>query len=231
MALVGTARKRGGVVNILDANTLQWLCQARVEGSNGVADLGWWRNGEGLSIISKSGEAIEYHIAQRAVVAKWMDEGAAGATVLALGGNIPGGKDNGLGGDRWMAVGSQSGIVNIYDRSSWSLDPDATASNSNSNLTQTGVPSSPNPKKVLRQLTTPTSHLAFADDGQMLAVASRWKADALRLVHLPSCTLYSRWPTSSTPLGRISALVFGPGGELLAVGNEAGKVRMWEIRG
>jgi len=49
---------------------------------------------------------------------------------------------------------------------------------------------------------------------------------------LPTCTVYRNWPTSQTPLGRISAVALGEvNGELtLIVGNEAGKIRGWEIR-
>ena len=216
MALVGSARKGGGAVNILDARTGQWICQARVEGRGGVADLAWWRDGEGLVVIGKGGQAIEYSVGDQQVVARWQDEGAVGTTVVSMGGKIGGGSNNGLGGDRWIAVGSQSGIVNIYDRNQWSL---------------ANVPARPSPKKALQQLVTPTSHLEFSPDGQLLVVASRWKKDALRLVHLPSCTVYRNWPTSGTPFGRISSVAWGAEGGLLAVANEQGKIRLWEVRG
>lgn len=51
-------------------------------------------------------------------------------------------------------------------------------------------------------------------------------------VHLPSCTVYKNWPTASTPLGRITAVAFAPGVQpMLAVANEQGKIRLWEVRG
>lgn len=224
MALVGTARKGGGIVNVLDAHTMQWLCQARVEGRNGVADLEWWRDGSGLLILGKGGDAIEYSIIRRAAVARWADEGAVGTTAIALGGSITDHAQGStrpiatsvLGPDRWAAIGSQSGIVNLYDRAQWQ---------------DKSVPSHPKPIRTLDQLTTPVSTLSFSGDGQLLVMASRWKADALRLVHLPSCNVYAKWPTSATPLGRVTAVAMSPWGWLLVVGNEAGKLRMWEIRG
>ena len=66
-------------------------------------------------------------------------------------------------------------------------------------------------------------------------MASRAKRDALRLVHLPSCAVYAKWPNSGTPLGRVSAVAWGRGGlgwegvGLLATGNEQGRIRLWEI--
>jgi WD40 repeat protein len=79
-------------------------------------------------------------------------------------------------------------------------------------------------------LTTPVSVLTFSPDGQILAIASRYKKDSLKLIHLPSCTVYRNWPTEQTPLGRIEAIAFGTRSDMLAVGNDAGKIRIWEIR-
>ncbi|KAI9833102.1 MAG: hypothetical protein M1826_000469 [Phylliscum demangeonii] len=245
MGIVSARQKADvGVVHIINAQTTHWLAEARIDQSRGgLADFAWWGDGGGLSLAGKGGEVVEYDMGLRRVVARWMDDGAVGTTVLALGGRLrhPTARAAGrlsLGPDRWVAVGSTSGIVNIYDRASWS-DPNAIAAR-------------PAPLRSLGNLTTPISHLAFSPDGQLLALASRWKQDALRLVHLPSCTVYRNWPTAQTPLGRITAVAFadyGTGGEgggggggsggddgvgevglWLAVGNEAGKIRLWEIR-
>ncbi|KAL9099281.1 MAG: hypothetical protein Q9163_005198 [Psora crenata] len=214
MALVGSPRKGGGYINIIDAQTSQWTAEVRVEGKNGVADFEWWGDGEGLVVLGKGGEAVEYSLHERRVVARWIDEGAVGTTVIALGAHGSGAKD--LGGDRWLAIGSTSGIVNVYDRRKW--------------INRENVPARPKPVRTLDQLTTPTSHLAFSPDGQVLCMASRWKRDALRLLHLPSCTVYKNWPTSNTPLGRITAVGWSANSEMLGVGNEQGRVRLWEVR-
>ncbi len=229
MGLVGSRKKGGGLINVLDAQTFQWVAEVRVESNGGVADFGWWGDGEGMTVVGKGGEAVEWDGRQRRIVGRWVDEGAVGITVVAMGGRGSGAKD--LGGDRWVAVGSSSGVVNVYDRKNWSSGK---------------VPPGPKPNRAFDQLTTATSHLAFSPDGQLMAMASRWKRDALRLgklcvtpwcyythlfsVHLPSCTVYRNWPTSSTPLGQITALAFSPRSEMLAVANEQGKIRLWEIR-
>ncbi|KAM3066293.1 U3 snoRNP protein [Clarireedia jacksonii] len=215
MGLIGTTKKGGGVINVIDANTTQWIASARIEGKNGIADFAWWANGEGLTAIGKGGEVGEWSVESRSLIARWHDDGSIGATVLTLGGS------NGpaqLGGDRWIAIGSQSGVVNIYDRRTF-ISGD-----------EIKIPERPEPKRNFMQLTTATSHLQFSPDGQILAFGSRWKKDALRLVHLPSCTVFRNWPTASTPLGRITSVAFGSRSDVLAVGNEAGKIRLWEIR-
>jgi len=228
MALLGSARKGGGVINVLSASSLQWITQVRVESRNGIADFAWWRDSKGMSIAGKSGEITEWFVLERRITARWQDEGAVGTTTIALGGQHEFVKAT-IGTDRWVIVGSSSGIVNIYDRRAWLASPPPNA--------EQPLPSQPKPTRTLDQLTTPTSHLTFSPDGQLLAIASKWKRDAMRLVHLPSCTVFKNWPTSNTPLGRITGVAIAAGevvcGEVhcvMAVGNEQGKVRLWEIR-
>ncbi|KAJ5627558.1 hypothetical protein N7528_004985 [Penicillium herquei] len=228
IGLVGTSRKGGGLINVLDSGTAQWVAQVRVDGSGGVADFAWWSDGEGMTVASKNGEVSEWDGRLRRVVARWMDAGAVGTTVLSLGGRS--GRAQ-LGGDRWVAIGSSSGVVNIYDRRDWAAAYAAASQAEKDGPSQAGIPRNPEPARALDQLTTPISHLVFAPDGQMLAMSSRWKRDALRLVHLPSCTVYRNWPTSNTPLGRISSVAISPNSEQLAVANEQGRIRLWEIRG
>ena len=213
IGFVGSGRKGGGTINVLDANTCQWIAEVRVEGKGGVADFDWWGDGEGLVLVGKGGEVVEWDGRERRIVARWTDEGAVGITVVALGGGGAG--SQALGNDRWVAVGSSSGIVNIYDRRDWNAE---------------SMPLRPQPVRAFDQLTTPTSHLVFSPDGQLLCMTSRWKRDALRLIHLPSCTVYRNWPTSSTPLGRITAVAWSPTSKMMAVANEQGKIRLWEIR-
>ncbi|EZF35008.1 hypothetical protein H101_01457 [Trichophyton interdigitale H6] len=229
----GTTKKGGGVIIVFDANTMQWVAQVRIDGQGGVADFAWWSDGEGMCVVGKNGEVSEWDIREKRIIARWVDEGAVGTTVLSLGGQT--GRQQ-LGGDRWVAIGSSSGIVNIYDRKPWADAAAAARRKPNQPLdeaadVQSGVPRRPKPVRVLDQLTTPISHLVFAQDGQFMVMASRWKRDALRLVHLPSCMVYSNWPTSNTPFGRISSVAVSPTSDSIAVANEQGKIRLWEIHG
>ena len=224
MGLISSSRKGGGGINVLATESMQWLCSCRVDSAGGIADFDWWCDGEGFVVAGKNGEVSEYSIPERRVVGRWWDEGTVGTTVIAVGGEGT--------STRWVAVGSSSGIVNLYDRgvpafSSIFKDTDTPKSASTINAGTRR----PKPTKALSHLTTPISHLVFSPDGQMLVISSRWKKNALRLVHLPSCTVYRNWPTDKTPLGRVSSVAVSRDGGWLAVGSEGGKVRLWEIRG
>ncbi|KAK1998572.1 U3 small nucleolar RNA-associated protein [Colletotrichum falcatum] len=218
MGLVASTRKGGGIVNIISTESRQWVAAARLDSRHGIADFAWWGSGDGLSVLGRDGSVGEYSVAERKFLAVWHDEGCVGGIVIALGGHQG---PEPLGGDRWVAVGSSSGIANIYDRE---------ALVKSSGAGRLGVDERPEPARRFEQLVTPITVLAFSPDGQLLAFGSREAKDALRLVHLPSCTVYRNWPTAQTPLGRITSVAFGQSSELLAVGNDTGKIRMWEIR-
>jgi U3 small nucleolar RNA-associated protein 18 len=119
-------------------------------------------------------------------------------------------KSNSLRGGP-LAVASESGVVNIYHGAT---DENRGAA----------------PLKCLMNLTTPVETLQFNHDGQLLAMASRWSKNALRIVHLPSATVYSNWPTSKSPLNYVFSLDFSPNSGFLAIGNDKGRVLLYRLR-
>ncbi|KAI5466127.1 Indigoidine synthase A like protein-domain-containing protein [Mariannaea sp. PMI_226] len=217
MGIVASTKKGGGIINVLSTTSMQWIAAARLSSNNGIADFAWWSTGDGITILGSDGQVGEYSMQSRSFVGIWRDEGCVGGVVLALGGHQG---PSALGDDRWVAIGSTSGITNIYDRNSL-LEP---------KKDEILIKERPTPTRVFEQLVTAITHITFSPDGQLMAFGSMHKKDALRLVHLPSCTLYRNWPTEQTPLGRISAVAFGRQSDLLAVGNDVGKIRLWEIR-
>ena len=108
--------------------------------------------------------------------------------------------------DDIFATGSKSGVVNIYNSQN-----------------------SEKPIKSLMHLTTKVDHLKFNHDGQILAMASRTLKDSLKMVHLPSYTVFSNWPTQKTPLHYVSAMDFSPNSGYVAVGNDRGRVLLYRL--
>ncbi|KAL9621889.1 MAG: hypothetical protein Q9160_003710 [Pyrenula sp. 1 TL-2023] len=154
LALVSSSRKDGSFISILSTTSQQYQTSFRVDSLGGIASLSFWSTGDGMCVAGKNGEITEFSIAEQRVVARWMDEGAVGITVISLGGHSG---SHHLGGSRWVAVGSSSGIVNIYDRFSWTAEKISSLRR-------------PKPTRVFDQLTTPVSHLIFSRDGQMFVM-------------------------------------------------------------
>jgi U3 small nucleolar RNA-associated protein 18 len=90
----------------------------------------------------------------------------------------------------FYATGSSSGVVNVYKND--------------------GPKAFSTPHKSLMQLTTRIDYLKFNPDSQILAMASKDTKDALKLVHVPSFTVFGNWPSSKTPLHYVSAMDFSP---------------------
>ncbi|AEY96832.1 FAEL153Wp [Eremothecium gossypii FDAG1] len=205
-----------GWVNILHAVSGIWLMGCKIEGVLVDFCVDYQAQSQGkfrtiLIATNTYGQVWEFDLTDGgSVMKKWNDDGGVAITTIQVGGGTS--TSHILSSDkvrqnRWLALGSESGFVNVYDRQSSSAKPVAT----------------------LSQLTTTISSLEFSPDGQVLCIASRAAKDALRLVHLPTCSVFSNWPTSGTPLGKVTSVAFSTHGEMLAVGNEQGKVRLWRL--
>ncbi|KAF7327524.1 Methyltransf-2 domain-containing protein [Mycena kentingensis (nom. inval.)] len=163
----------------------------------------WWKGGGGnLVALTNDSEVYIWDVGERRCIRRWKDDGGYRGSARCMTGTQNG----------WLAVGSNTGLVNVYK--------DALAEGS---LYQ------PKPTKTLGHLSTAVTALKYNHDGQVMAMASKDKKDALRLVHPPSLTAFSNWPTSSTPLGHITAIDFSPGSEYLAIGNTRGRVLLYHM--
>lgn len=136
----------------------------------------------------------------------------------------------------FWAVGSHSGIVNMYGGSDDSSSSSATPSSTLDGLLRTPADAPVTDdvrlgaRRALGNLTTATTVLRFNHDAQLLAIASRNKKDALRMVHLPSLHTYANWPTAGTPLGHVTSVDFSAQSQYVAVGNSRGRVLLYALR-
>lgn len=125
---------------------------------------------------------------------------------------------------QWWAIGSEDGIVNMYGR-------EAVENGSSNTASKNGqVVSTLESRRSISNIVTATTTLRYNPTGEILAVASSKKRDVLKMVHLPSMTIFDNWPTSGTPLGHISSIDFSSGSELMAMGNTRGKVLLYSLQ-
>jgi len=168
---------------------------------NSTAKSLWWNNEGELLSLGEDSEIYVWDIGQRRCLRRWKDDGGFGSRLL--GGDASG---------KYLATGSSFGILNIYD------GPSMTTSEN------------PKPLKSLGNLTTTISTIRFNADSQLLAMASNTKKDQMRLIHLPSLTAFSNWPTSGTPLGHVSSIDFAPDSQHVVIGNNRGRVLLYHLR-
>jgi U3 small nucleolar RNA-associated protein 18 len=209
---------KDGYVLLASAKTKQWAGEFKM---NGTARALCFSH-DGAHLLASGGDAVVYRwdLRSRRCLARFRNEGGTVTSALAHG---PG---------AITAVGAESGVVNLYDDADVLLSSPSSSSSSSSVGAAAGrLPEwDARPLKALPNLTTTVDSLGFNHDGQLLAMASRWKRDALRVVHVPSRTVFSNWPTGQTPLRYASALGFSPNSGLLAVGNDRGRVLLYRLR-
>lgn len=146
----------------------------------------------------------------RRCIDRQVDEGCLNSTALVCSNS-----------GSFFATGSNSGVVNVYDKQQGFMQGG-----------EVNRPTAARPARPLHNfmnLTTSIDNLAFSPDTQLLAMGSRMKKDSLRLVHVPSFTVFKNWPTSKTPLGYVHSLCFSPKGGFLAAGNAKGKVVLYRL--
>ncbi|QRV91650.1 WD40 domain-containing protein [Ceratobasidium sp. AG-Ba] len=202
LAIVG----RQGRVRLLDWASVSVV--GEIKASATVKSV-WWHADNGASVtggemytLDANAEICAWDTRTRRCLRRWRDDSGYGTVIAA----------EGVG--RYTAIGSKSGIVNVYDTPSARSPPD----------------SSPVPLKTLPHLTTAVTSLRFNHDAQILASASKTKKDQLKLVHTKTLTTFANWPTSGTPLGHVTAIDFSIGSDYLAIGNTRGTVLLYNLR-
>ncbi|ORY32090.1 WD40-repeat-containing domain protein [Naematelia encephala] len=214
--LLAVAGLRGNV-SVLDWNNVgSGAVVAELKSGRGgsTVDMIWNATGTELMVLGGRGgcDVDVWNVRERRVVRKWTDERAWGGSIMRKASD-----------SSKVAIGSSTGIVNLYQTSSLKADRPG--------LNATSIPHiKPEPIKSLEHLTTRIDSLAFHPAGETMVVASGEKKGALKMYHVPSATAFSNWPTQQTPLGRITSVGFSSGGEYLSVGNTKGQVLLFSIK-
>jgi U3 small nucleolar RNA-associated protein 18 len=119
---------------------------------------------------------------------------------------------------RHLAVGAESGVVNLYSEQTGYSAGKAVATTQNRK-----------PIKSIMNLHTSADLVRFNGDGQILAMSTRREKNSLKLLHVPSGTVFSNWPTSKTPLNYVWSMDFSPESKFLAIGNDKGKCLLYRM--
>eukprot|EP00775_Hariotina_reticulata_P010513 gene10513-10672_t len=176
---------------------------------------------DGKTLVTAGGDGVIYtwDLRSQRCLHQQRDEGAVGCTSIAIS------PDN-----SFLATGDSSGVVNVYQRPAGLLLPVGLGGADGFSSGRFGsAPQGGPPLKSFMNLTTTIDSLAFNHDSQLLMVGSRMKRDALRLVHLPSLTVYSNWPTSKSPLNYVHCAAFSPHSGFLGIGNAKGRALLYRL--
>ncbi|XP_060179478.1 U3 small nucleolar RNA-associated protein 18 homolog [Lycium barbarum] len=156
---------------------------------------------DGRQLLSSGGDGQIYHwdLRTRTCIHKGVDEGSINGTALCASPN-----------GSLFASGSDSGIVNIYNR-------------------QEFLGGKRKPIKAIENLTTKVDFMKFNHDAQILAISSSMKKNSSKLIHIPSFTVFSNWPSANRAVHYPRCLDFSPHGGFMATGNAEGKVLLYKL--
>ena len=119
-----------------------------------------------------------------------------------------------------FAVGSESGVVNLYSEHS----------SGTRTFTQSQVDYRKDPLKSIMNLHTSADSVRFNHDGQMLAMSTKREKHGMKILHVPSKTVFSNWPTTKTPLNYVWSMDFSPKSQFMAIGNDKGKCLLYRFQ-
>lgn len=165
---------------------------------NGTArSLAFTSDGQQLLSSGGDGHIYRWDLRTRRCIDKGVDEGSINGTALCT---SPVGN--------LFASGSASGIVNVYNSEEF-------------------IGGKRKPLKTVDNLTTQVDFMKFNHDSQVLAILSTMKKNSLKLVHIPSLTVFSGWPPKK--LGYPRCVDFSPSNGLMAVGNAEKQVLLYKL--
>ncbi|KAJ1400146.1 WD40/YVTN repeat-like-containing domain superfamily [Sesbania bispinosa] len=186
-----------GYILLVSTKTKQLVGTLKMNGT--IRSLAFAEDGQKLLSAGGDGQVYHWDLRTRTCIHKGVDEGCINSTALCT---SPGGTH--------FAAGSDSGIVNIYNREEF-------------------LGGKRKPIKTIENLTTKVDFMRYNHDSQILAICSTMKKSSLKLIHIPSYTVFSNWPPSNTSLHYPRCIDFSPGGGFMAVGNASGKVLLYKL--
>lgn len=154
-----------------------------------------------IYFIVDSEEIYVWDLNSRLCVHKAVDDGCISSREITISSS-----------GQFLATGSKQGVVNIYETSS---------------VLQSRYPK---PLKIILNLVTPITSLKFNPTSEILAMASEYKENAFKMVHLPSLTVFSNFPTSRTTMHHALSIDFSPGSAYLGISNNKGNAYLYRLK-
>ncbi|XP_066472157.1 U3 small nucleolar RNA-associated protein 18 homolog [Tiliqua scincoides] len=159
-------------------------------------------DGSKIYTHSDEGEVFVWDVKSRQCLNRFTDEGCLHGTCIAVSKN-----------SQYVACGCTSGVVNVYAHDDC--------------LRETN----PKPLKAIMNLVTAATSLSFNPTTEILAMASNKADNAVRLVHIPSLTVFSNFPVLRRKLiCSARSMDFSPRSGYFSIANDKGKALLYRLK-
>jgi len=116
--------------------------------------------------------------------------------------------------DKFLATSSSTGVVNVYDSQKiMNFDDEEKIE----------------PVKAFMNLTTSVEFLGFNNASNKLAICSRWKKHAFRVINLENMSVYSNFPTFANQIKYPICCDFSSDDKHLSIGNDEGRALLYQL--
>ncbi|KAJ1732183.1 U3 snoRNP protein [Coemansia biformis] len=196
-----------GQIHLVSARTKQFIHTLPMNGA--VRDVAFTADGNYLWSVGLDNEVYQWDLRQNRCLSRWHDPTTFRPTCLGIS------RDG-----SYYASGDNAGVVNLYDTRTMRAGNDNDAS----------AFFTVKPFKAISNLTTSVLGCKFNHNSEILGIYSHKKADQLKLVHLPTGTVFANWPSVSSHLGQVQCIDFSPQSGFMAVGNDGGKALLYRLQ-
>ncbi|CAJ0637337.1 23490_t:CDS:2 [Entrophospora sp. SA101] len=131
---------KNGYIALISYKTKQWITSLKVNGL--VKSIDWSSNGQYLFSLSSDAEIYQWDVGMRKCIYRFLDYGGFKPTRISISKN-----------DCYYSIGSNTGVVNIYDKSCLTIKE-------------------PKPLKSFMNLTTCIHDMKFNHDTQILGISN-----------------------------------------------------------
>lgn len=192
-------RGKYGFIHLLKTDTKEYIYDFKANGD--IYALQFSDDSSKLFTHGNDGKVYIWDMKTRRCLHRFVDEGSIAGTALSISPN-----------QRFLATGSDSGVVNIYD------------------FNDACNQAEPKPLKTLMNLITEIDCLKFNHTSELLAMSSSHKNDSLRIVHMPSLSVYSNFPWMGANFRKIQEIDFSQNSGYLTFGNNSGFAHLFRLQ-
>lgn len=188
-----------GYLHLLTLKTNEVVRSLKLNGE--VSAVAFSSDGNSVFSSSEEGEVYVWDLRSSRCLNRFTDDGCVRSTSMAASPN-----------GRFLATGSQSGVVNIY-----SLDSCLSSAQ-------------PKPLRSVMNLLTPCTSLCFNPSSELLALGSRGADEALKLLHVPSLSVFSNFPLSKRKIVfKVQDMAFSPNSGFFCFANNKGHAPLYRL--
>ncbi|OQV23147.1 U3 small nucleolar RNA-associated protein 18-like protein [Hypsibius exemplaris] len=188
---------RDGSIHMLSGKSKEWLYSLKMNGS--TAAVAFSGDSRHLYSIGDAGRVHVWDLAARKCQTTFMDDGCVSGTAIA-----------GSPNSEFVAVGSNTGVVNVYE-------------------TRSVLHGKTVPVKTVLNLTTSITCLKFNPTSELLAMGSNYTHAGLKLLHLGEMQVVANFPELNQKIRKAEIVDFSPLSGYMALGNDKGEALLYRL--